>query len=139
MVSTLCSVYFTLILGFDILNYLLNGAVMVVIEYLWNQCLSPLKLWVRTLFMARCTPYNIMRKICQWLATGWWFSLGTPVSSTNKTERHDRTEILLKVTLNTITQTHLLYGMNNTNSHVISHVLPVVKQFFYWYHFFCIV
>jgi hypothetical protein len=48
MVSTLCSVYFTLILGFDILNYLLNGAVMVVIEYLWNQCLSPLKLWVRT-------------------------------------------------------------------------------------------
>jgi hypothetical protein len=25
MVSTLCSVYFTLILGFDILNYLLNG------------------------------------------------------------------------------------------------------------------
>jgi hypothetical protein len=27
---------------------------------------------------------------------------GTPVSSTNKTDRHDITEILLKVTLNTI-------------------------------------
>ena len=24
-------------------------------------------------------------KVCQCLATGWWFSLGTPVSSTNKT------------------------------------------------------
>jgi hypothetical protein len=36
-------------------------------------------------------------KVCQWLMTGRWFSLGTPVSSTNKTDRHDITEILLKV------------------------------------------
>ena len=34
-------------------------------------------------------------KICQWLATDRWFSLGTPVSSTNKTDRHDIAEILL--------------------------------------------
>jgi hypothetical protein len=27
--------------------------------------------------------------VCQWPATGWWFSPGTPVSSTNKTDRHD--------------------------------------------------
>jgi hypothetical protein len=33
-----------------------------------------------------------------------WFSPGTPVSSTNKTDRHDIAEILLKVALNTITQ-----------------------------------
>jgi len=31
-----------------------------------------------------------------------WFSPGTPVSSTNKTDHHDTTEILLKVALNTI-------------------------------------
>ena len=31
-----------------------------------------------------------------------WFSLCTPVSSTNKTDRHDITEIWLKVALNTI-------------------------------------
>ena len=31
------------------------------------------------------------------------FSPGAPVSSTNKTDRHDITEILLKVALNTIT------------------------------------
>jgi hypothetical protein len=36
-------------------------------------------------------------KVCQWLATGLWFSLGTPVSSTNNTNRHDITEILLKM------------------------------------------
>jgi len=33
---------------------------------------------------------------------GWWFSPGTPVSSTSKTDRHDITEIVLKVALNTI-------------------------------------
>jgi len=36
---------------------------------------------------------------------GQWFSPGPPVSSTNKTDRHDITEILLKVALNTITGT----------------------------------
>jgi hypothetical protein len=34
-----------------------------------------------------------------------WFPPGTPVSSTNKTDRHDVAEILLKVALNTIKQT----------------------------------
>jgi hypothetical protein len=43
--------------------------------------------------------------ICQWLATGQWFSPGTLVSSTNKTECHNIAEILLKVALNTITLT----------------------------------
>jgi hypothetical protein len=38
----------------------------------------------------------------QLLATGRWFSPGTQVSSTNKIDRHDITEILLKVALNTI-------------------------------------
>ena len=45
-------------------------------------------------------------KVCQWLATGSWFSPGTPVSSTNETDSHDITEILLKVALNSITHTH---------------------------------
>jgi hypothetical protein len=34
------------------------------------------------------------------------FSLDTPVSSTNKTDRHDIIKILLKVALNTIDQTN---------------------------------
>ena len=46
--------------------------------------------------------YNIMWPVCQWLAAGRWFTPGPPVSSTNKTDRHDITEILLKVALNTI-------------------------------------
>jgi hypothetical protein len=37
------------------------------------------------------------------------FFPGPPVSSTNKTDRHDITEILLKVALNTITHHHPPY------------------------------
>jgi hypothetical protein len=41
-------------------------------------------------------------KVCRWLATGLEFSPNTPVSSTNKTDRHDIAEILLKVALSTV-------------------------------------
>jgi hypothetical protein len=43
-------------------------------------------------------------KVYQLLAHGRWFSPGTPSSSTTKTGRHDITEILLKVALNTKNQ-----------------------------------
>ena len=43
-------------------------------------------------------------KVCQILATGRWFSAGTQVSSSNKTDRHDIIEILVKVALNPINQ-----------------------------------
>jgi hypothetical protein len=48
-------------------------------------------LWVRISIRARST--TLCDQVCQWLATGRWFS---PVSSTNNTDRHDITEILLK-------------------------------------------
>ena len=41
-------------------------------------------------------------KVSQLFAVSQWFSPGTPVSSTNKTNCHNITEILLKVVLNTI-------------------------------------
>jgi hypothetical protein len=43
-------------------------------------------------------------KVCQWLAAGRWFSPGTLVSSTNKTDHHDIIEILLKVAWSAINQ-----------------------------------
>ena len=64
--------------------------------------LSPLKLWVRIPVMQAilCT---LCDKVCQWHEAGRWFSpAGTPVLSTNKSDRHDIIEILLKVALNTI-------------------------------------
>jgi hypothetical protein len=44
-------------------------------------------------------------KVCQWFVKGQWFSLGTPASSTNTTDRHDVAEMLLKVALDTINLT----------------------------------
>jgi len=46
---------------------------------------------------------TLCEKVCQRLATDRRFSPGTPVSSTNKTDHHNITEILLKVALNTTT------------------------------------
>ena len=55
-------------------------------------------------------------KVCQWLVTGRLFSLGTSVSSTNKTNRHYITDILLKGTLCNITPRPLiiLYSLSTT-------------------------
>jgi hypothetical protein len=61
-------------------------------------------LWVRTPSWRGVLDTTLCDKVCQWLATGWWFSPGTPVSSTNKTDCHDMTEISLKVALNTKNQ-----------------------------------
>ena len=57
-------------------------------------CLSPLMLWVWISISARCT--TLCGKVCQWLATGRWFSPCPPVSSTNKIDRHDITDILFE-------------------------------------------
>jgi hypothetical protein len=45
-------------------------------------------------------------KVCQWLATDLWISLGTPISATKVV-----TEILLKVALSTIKTN--IYDMTN--------------------------
>ena len=74
-----------------------------IYNYLCNRCLTPLMLWVRISIRARCT--QLCDKVCQWFVAGLWFSPGTPVSSTNKTDCHDITEILFKVALNTTTLT----------------------------------
>jgi hypothetical protein len=76
---------------------------------------------VRISIRARCTP--LCDKLCQWLATGRWFSPGPSVSYTNKTDRHDITEILLKVALNTIKQTNI------NDSDWNNCVLPVLCEF----------
>ena len=67
--------------------------------------ISYFKLWVRIPLNRGVSRYNIM----WWSLSVTWqvggFSLGTPISSTNKNDRHDITEILLKVSSSTITLT----------------------------------
>ena len=78
-----------------------------IYNYLCNQCLSPLMLWVRTPLRWGLLDTTLCDKVCQWLATGRWFSPGPPVSSTNC---QDKTEILLKVVLSTIQQTESIFS-----------------------------
>jgi uncharacterized surface protein with fasciclin (FAS1) repeats len=52
-------------------------------------------------------------KVCQWLMAGQCFFPSTLVSSTSKTARHDTTEILLKMALNTITLNSLTSTCSN--------------------------
>jgi len=99
---------------------------------------------------ARFTQYNIMWKVCQWLAVCLWFSPGTSVSSTNNTVRHDIREILLKVALNTITLIlylcvrciiYLVCSIkefiineapgNSINSHIHSYCFNIMLYFFF--------
>jgi hypothetical protein len=88
---------------------------IVVAKYCWNQLPQPI-VWVKHSRLFSLPPdTNSLRwdvlnttlcdKVCQWLGTGQWFSPGTPVSSTNKTDHHDIAKILLKVALSTIKQT----------------------------------
>jgi hypothetical protein len=67
-----------------------------------NQCLSLLILLIRISIKERCT--TLCDEVCLWFATSCWLSWGPPVSSPSKTDRHEITEILLKVVLNTIKQ-----------------------------------
>jgi hypothetical protein len=98
-------IYWPNITGFTRLCWLINIWSWLygswIYNYLCNQCLPPLKLWIWISIRARCI--TLCGKVCQWLAAGRWFSPGT-VSSTNKTYLRDITEILLKVALNTIKQ-----------------------------------
>ena len=72
------------------------------IYYICNQYISPITLLVRTPLRRCVLDTTLCNKVCQWLAAGRLFSPGPPVSSTNKTDRHDIAEILLKVALNAI-------------------------------------
>jgi hypothetical protein len=69
----------------------------------------------------------------QWLAVGRWFS---PDSSTNKTDSHNITEIVLKAALNTITLTQLpMYSVSlTTNGESSNHDLGEVYSInIVWY------
>jgi hypothetical protein len=68
-----------------------------------NECLTPLKVSFRIPLSGGVLDTTLCNKVCQCLATGQWYYPGTLVSSTNKIDLHDITEILLKVSINSIT------------------------------------
>jgi hypothetical protein len=81
---------------------------------------------------------TICDKVCQWLVAGRWFPPGIPVSSTNKTDRHDIIEIFLNVALNTIALTiHLIKINGNTLLIFCKNIFDTTSNFcvFVFVHF----
>jgi len=60
-----------------------------IYNYLCNQCLSSLHCEFEFRSLRGVLDTTLCDEVCQWLAAGRWFSPGPPVSSINKTDRHD--------------------------------------------------
>ena len=96
--------------GFELAYKVINGIIQQCIisslsevkKKLCNQCLSILMFWDLIPLREGALDTTLCDKVCQSLATGRWFSPDIPLFSTNKTDRHDITEILLKIVLNTV-------------------------------------
>ena len=84
--------------------------------------------WVRIPLRRGVLDTTLCDKVCQWPPAGQWFSPGTTVSSTNRTDPHDITEILLKVALNNINQT-------NYHKWALAHSSSYFKLNIHWIHF----
>jgi hypothetical protein len=58
--------------------------------------------FVNTSITATCMWVEVSHalQVCQWLAVCRWFSPGIPISSTTKTDRSEKNEILLKMAIN---------------------------------------
>jgi hypothetical protein len=88
-----------------------------IYNYLCNQFLSSLKLWVSN----HGEVYSIHHYVIK------WFSQSTPVSSTNKTDRHNRADLLLKEALNTIILTLTTVSGNHLASLNVKPSINVIQ------------
>jgi hypothetical protein len=64
---------------------------------------------IKIYYLKETLDTTLCDQVWQCLAAGWYFSPGTPVSSTNKTDRHDITEIVLQMELNTTNHHPLIH------------------------------
>jgi hypothetical protein len=85
-------------------------------------------LWVRISIRARRT------FACQWLATCRWLSPGSPVSSTNKTDRHDITEILLNTIKQTNKTKYILYEPPTNQMGIMTNRTFLLSRNSRWHH-----
>ena len=95
-------------------------------------------LWVESRALRCVLDTTLCTKDCQWLAADRWFSLGTAAFSTNKTDRHDISKILLKVVLSTINLTHSICCADlitcyeqpsKNNRHTFNHMFLFICKF----------
>ena len=98
-----------------------------IYNYMCNQRLSPIKLSIRISLRQGVLGTTFCDKVCQWLTVGRWFSPGTSVSSTNRADHHDITELLLKVALITILP---IFASQGLRSALLMFTLGIVSRIF---------
>lgn len=90
---------------------------VVYLNILWSD-----DILTREIRIKHCTQnITLCNQVYQLLAGGRWFSPVTAVSSINKTDRHNTTEILWKVTLYTITLSPLCINYKKTRTSYLPH------------------
>jgi hypothetical protein len=111
--------------------------------------INPVTQYRRCEFESHSCDTTLCDKVCQWLAAGRWFSPGTPVSSTNKTDCHDMTELLLKnkcldQSVSTLIFTafqHIILSSRYFNYVLSAHFTPFNKTNYkmrYSFHYFLV-
>jgi hypothetical protein len=96
---------------YSIQHYVIKWAMCTRYNIMWSseRCVLDTTLCdqvCQLIQLRRCVlDTTLCDQVCQWLAIVLWFSPGTSVSSINKTDHNDKTQILLKVASNTINQT----------------------------------
>ena len=114
--------------------------ILIILYSIYNK--GPVPQWVRWLeYIITHTSLSSKRRgfapdfvIYQFLAHGWWFSPGTPASSTTKTSRHHIVEILLQVALKHEKQKsnqYITLKYNYTQYQISNLILNV---FVYWFY-----
>jgi len=104
-----------------------------IYNYLCNKCISPLTFWRPIPLRRGVLDITLCDKAGQWLVAGLWFSTGTPVSSTNKTDRRDIADLLLKVlntkalTLANVMLIHIIWDVKR-----IAFVRKIIHLFFFY-------
>ncbi len=76
--------------NFFYLSHYMNISKDVTLNYMWHYYLSVSSNQHKITTWRGVVDTTLCDKVCQWLAIGLWFSPGTLVSSTNKTDRRPR-------------------------------------------------
>ena len=104
-----------------------------IYNYLCNQCLSPLKVWIRITLLVMCSRNNISWQGVSVICGKSMVFSGFSDFPTNKSDRRDITEILMKMALNTITPcniTDIISGHQSYSLMLISALIIRVNK--YW-------
>jgi hypothetical protein len=97
LIFFVCTLFFTNKTDCHYINEILLNITTLFYPWYSRYVGRPMKISCDSYPMRGVLDTTLCDNVCQWFAAVLWFSSGTPVSCTNKTDHYDITEILLKV------------------------------------------